>query len=343
MILALVLSIFFSTAEAQNTPHEFWDAVLAKYEELCEASLKNDNAKEILNLKKALDDMLKHPVGKMDDEQTARFQAIQNKHAGISTPETPVNKIDTVVIVKTVPVETVKEVEHIIVTDTVTRIESISKLQIENIFSKKDTTVVMHIYTNNVDMQKASQKSKHSGLTKGESAGKEPRKHTLREKKEKKMLLFAGLDASVYPVFSFGGTVGLGTPAVGGYIKGRSSFTRITPAYQFDNTGEIRPGEYFWGDGTDAKSRSLLTIGAYFGVGKHLCINAGAGWGEYRLLMRDMTGQWAEFKGKSCSGIAFDFGIGYNLGRFRINAGVNNTAFSFFDFEIGVAYNIIDR
>lgn len=322
MLLAFALFLFLSSTPPQPDPVAYWDAVLVQYEKLGQASLNNESPKEINKLKKTLEEMLKSPVGKMNEEQYKRFQEIKARHAGMDSIQYLPGRVDTLVIIQQVPVEKVREIEHIVVTDTVTHFESIGKIQMEHIISHKDTTVIMHVLQN-IDADKAKERSKTPAVN--------------------DFIFFAGLTGGFYPDLSGGATVGVGNSKIGGYIKGRSNLNRISPEYHFEPSGEISPGQYFWGDGTSSVSRIALTAGAYFAVVGNLSGYAGVGWGKNTRYYRDISGYWAELNDTKSSGVSFDFGIGYNPGRFRLFAGVNCTSFSYIDFEIGVAFDIIEH
>lgn len=354
MLLTLVLFLLLSSAQPQPDPVAYWDAVLVQYEKLSEASLKKDNSKEISQLKKTLDEMLKNPIGKMNDEQNKRFLSIKNRHAGIEDIQIPPSRVDTLVIIQQVPVEKIREIEHVVVTDTVTKVEPIGKIQMEHVFSHRDTTVVMHVLSSDNAKSSSSVRKASSQIKTSEPASPNAPKamdspkiesivKTGAETSSGGLLLFAGLAAAPYPDFSAGGVIGAGTSKIGGYIKGRGNFNAVNPAYSFDSSGQIAPGQYFWGDGTRSLSRIALTTGAYFAIVGKLSAYAGAGWGRSCLYYRDITGQWAELKDVKSSGVALDAGVGFNPGRFRIFAGVNCTSFSYIDFEIGVAFDIIKR
>jgi len=325
MILTFVMLFFLASSEPQLDPVSYWDAVLVQYEKLSEASLKNENAKEISRLKKTLDEMLKQPVGKMNEEQIRRFQAIKKRHAGIDIPDSPPARVDTLIIIQQIPVEKIREIEHIVVTDTVSRIEQLGKIQMEHVFSKRDTTVVMHVVHPSAEQYRPSEQAKAC------------------DTKNKSFIMYAGLAGTVYPTFSGGGVFGIGKPKIGGYFKGCSNFNSVKPAYQFDASGEIAPGTYFWGDGTGSLSRMTFTAGAYFTIAGIFGGYAGAGWGKHSRYYRDISGNWAELKDDKSSGLSLDVGIGLNPGRFRIFAGVNCTSFHYFDVEIGVAFDIIKK
>lgn len=140
--------------------------------------------------------------------------------------------------------------------------------------------------------------------------------------------------AGVYPQFSYGLMLGY-VKRFGGYVKFRSDFVSVTPAYSCDRYG-ITDGGVIWTTGAQLKSRLLATGGALFRVAKWLYPYVGAGYGSRNVYWRDCERQWAQVMDFSCKGIELEVGAIFKFGPVAISAGVSNTALKYSEVEVGV-------
>jgi len=267
-------------------------------------------------LKQSLDELLRNPVGNMNDTQKNRFDLLRARYSGV-VPATIPQKTDTVFIVSQPIIETIQKVEHITVIDTVTKIENVGIIKVENSFQRNDTTVVIHEYH-----------APTVSPSKMKTETRESKPKARVERKPVKMML--ALSAAFAPDFSFGGAVGLGGQNFGGYIKARSNFKN--PGFDYEQES-VKP---IWTSGSESFSRTTLTAGAYFRIAGNFRLYAGAGYGENGLYFQDVNGSWARISDYSSRGLSFDLGGYYDIGRLRIILGASTTEFKYYDFEAGV-------
>lgn len=319
-ILVFILTLLLSAAPDIQAPQDakvYWDNVLMHYEQLCDACLAGESDARITRLKKSLDKVLANPVGHMDADQQERFAAIRRRITG-SQPQ-DVDKKDEVggtpdtvplplIIIREVPKEIVREIEHITVVDTIRQIQNISKVEVEHVYSHKDTVVLMHSYS----------------APAAASAIK-------AERGRDNIMLLASV--GVVPDLSFGAMAGYGSK-IGAYAHFRSNFTASKDDYACSAEGLTAKGAYVWTTGRDCLSRHVATVGAWYDVFKGIMPYVGAGYGSCVYSWEDIDGRWARISDCSMCGFSCEAGIVFSIGQLRMGAGVCTTSFHYCDMNI---------
>lgn len=306
MLISLFLSAFVALSSPQTDSISYWNGVLECYERLCDACIGNKDSKTIANIKGELDLLLKDPVGKMNGEQQQKFERIRARYQGVNIGNLDRNRIDTIVVIKQIPVEKIREIDHIVVYDTISVNDKISTVVVEHQYSRKDTTIVIHTLRPGAN--------ETSAIATGSALN-----------------WFVGATAGFAPHFSAGIMVGGGTTG-GIYLKARSNFKKINAEYSVD-TGQ----QPFWSTGTAQTSRLVVCAGGLFTLYKGLKMYLGAGYGEKCHYLQDTNERWAEVSNATVRSYALDLGLMYCWKRITIFGGANTTAFKYTDGEVGIA------
>ncbi|MCQ2176317.1 MAG: hypothetical protein MJY41_00065 [Bacteroidales bacterium] len=319
-LLTLILSGILFAAAPQQDARTFWDRVLDKYEALCEACLNHRSTREINTMTKDFNDLLKSPVGKMDEEQTERFVNIQNRYKGIiSLAKAPVDRAETGNLVK---VDTVRRVEHIQVVDTAFIKEVLGQVEILQTSINKDT--IIHLIQYKKEMPEPV-------VAKEEKAPVVP----VPVPPADKISYFILASAGITPDISYGAMVGTLSGRWGGYVKFRSNYSFKTKEYGCNSRGETSGG-IIWTNGKSSFSRLAASVGASFSATPWLIAYAGAGYGIADMLWQDYSGRWARVTDASYTGVLLDLGAAVHLGSLALSVGVNNTGLRYFDLELGI-------
>jgi len=159
-------------------------------------------------------------------------------------------------------------------------------------------------------------------------------KVNITDKKVDEKKIFTQLYAGVYPQMSYGAMFGM-VRKFGWYVKALSDFNFPTAAYECDSAGNTGSGT-IWATGKSAKSRIAITGGALFRAADWCYPYVGAGYGTKGLYWEDIDGKWAKVTDSSCSGVAIDAGVIFNIGMFAFSVGVNNTAFKYTEIQVGL-------
>lgn len=315
--LTLILSALLLIEAPQQDARSFWDRVLDKYETLCEACLNHKSTREINSLSKEFNELLKSPVGKMDEEQTRRFVSIQNRYKGIITlTEVPSSQTEKGNLIK---VDTIRRVEHIQVVDTAFIKEILGQVEILQTSVNKDTIVHIIQYKGKV----------------AEDAGEESPAKIVPPSQKDKASYFILASAGLAPDLSYGAMIGTVVTRWGGYAKFRSNYIFRNKDYDCNSKGESPEG-IIWTNGQSSISRLTATVGAAFCASPYLIAFAGAGYGVSDLLWQDHLGRWARVTDASASGVSLDLGLIAHFGNLAFGAGANCTGFKYFDLELSV-------
>lgn len=316
-LLTLILSTLLVVEAPQQDARSFWDRVLDKYEALCEACLSHRSTREVNSLTREFNELLKSPVGKMDEEQTRRFVSIQNRYKGIiSVADIPAQPEKGNLI----KVDTVRRVEHIQVVDTAFIKEILGQVEILQTSINKDTIVHIIQYKEK-DMPAVEVTEQPVFVT------------AVQPSDDVSCFILASVGLA--PDFSYGATLGTLVGRWGGYVKFRSNYNFKTKDYDCHSDGKTATG-VIWTNGQSSVSRLTATIGATFGATPWLITYAGAGYGISDLFWQDYADKWARVTEASATGISLDLGAAAHFGKLAISAGVNCTGFKYFDFELGV-------
>lgn len=307
---ALLLSLSFTLSAQGKDPLRYWNDVLDRYEMLCNACIEHHSQKEVKSLTSALQEILKSPVGKMNDAQQKRFTDIQKRYRGISS-EVPQAVSPTVHIVQ---IDTVRKIEHVTVVDTVFVKEILGEVAILQQMSRRDT--VVHI------------------LTQPEPDVKAPVHDTIyieripdKGKDRTPLLLLA--EAGVAPELSYGAMLAYGD-RFGAYIKARDSFRHRKGEYTYMD------GDIVWTTGLTDYSRTSITAGGFMSVLPWMKVYTGAGYGIHRLLWEDSDGRWMEVSDASSKGPALNVGIICTCRSLALSIGVDTIIPGHTDLELGI-------
>lgn len=313
--LSILIAVLVSASVfAQNKDAiSYWNEVLDRYEELCNACLEHRSTKEVKSRTHALQEILNSPVGKMTAEQQKRFTSIQNRYKGINETipaiqERPLN------IVK---VDTIRRVEHLTVIDTVFVKEILGEVEILQKMSRRDT--IVHI------------------IRQEDAAVKEPLPDTVyieripapTQKVARIPDITVLAEFGILPTPSYGAMIVIGN-RYGGYAKFRDSFRH--PKVSAHSSSDNR----IWATGLVEHGRTAITAGGMIQAFPWCCLYAGAGYGCHELAWEDANGKWLLIDDGSAKGAALDLGILLNLRSLAVSFGLNYTIPGFTDFELGV-------
>lgn len=146
--------------------------------------------------------------------------------------------------------------------------------------------------------------------------------------------ILAIASASVFPQLSYGLMAGY-VRKIGGYVKFRSDFGSLTPAYECMSDGTVGDS-FFWASGVQKQTRLQATAGMLFRASRSVFPYVGAGYGSRGVYWQDSEGEWAQVKDYSCKGISAEAGFVFKMGPVALSAGVSSTAFKYVEAEIGI-------
>lgn len=147
--------------------------------------------------------------------------------------------------------------------------------------------------------------------------------------------ILASIQAGVFPQISYGFMFGM-VKKYGWYVKALSDFSFPSSSYNCTSNGEIEEGGYIWTEGSNKKSRLVLTAGGMFRVSRWCYPYVGVGYGLRGLYWKDFQDEWVKVTDKSCAGVALDAGVALKFGKVALTIGVNNTAFKYTEAEVGI-------
>lgn len=215
-----------------------------------------------------------------------------------------------------VPTQQEPQPERITIRDTVITERDLGRIEVEHVFSRRDTVVVIpgsHPGGSTVvPLQKIP-------------AGPRP------------LHGFVLAQAAVYPDLSYGAMLGLGGAVWGGYLRFGSNFRPATSDYDCRSDGTSVSGP-IWTSGARAVSRLSLAGGAWLQCTDRLKCYAGAGFGRRTVCWQDTTGAWARVTDYSAAGLALDAGVILEFGRFCLSLGGEAVAFRQFSVLAGAGF-----
>lgn len=298
-ILAFVLSL--SLFAQDNGALRYWNEVLDRYEQLCNACLEHRSSKEVKSRTSALQDILKKPVGRMTESQQQRFESIQKRYKGI-TKDTPAATF-TETPLHIVQVDTVRRIEHLTVVDTVFVKEILGEVAILQQMSRRDT--IVHIIR---------QEELESARPVNDTVYIE-RVAEHRFKSAQRPSLFLLAEAGILPDPSYGILLASGD-RYGAYIKALDSF------HHPETSQSIMSGENVWTTGRADSGCTMLTAGGVMQVLPWARIYAGAGYGRHDLVWEDFNGRWLSITDASSKGLAIDSGFLFNYQSLAFSIGI---------------------
>lgn len=124
----------------------------------------------------------------------------------------------------------------------------------------------------------------------------------------------------------------------GGYVKAKYSFSSLSTDVTVDDAGVVEgTSAKAWFTGADKSERFSITAGALYRITLPLYAYAGIGYGNKTLAWEMADGEWAEAADHSSKGFESEIGAIYRYKEFAISLGVENTAFKYWEFNVGVA------
>lgn len=315
MSIMLALTISLSLFGQDRDAVRYWNEVLDRYEQLCNACLEHRSTREVKNSTDALQEILKKPVGSMTAEQQRRFTSIQRRYKGISE-EVPTIVEQPLNIVK---IDTVRRVEHVKVIDTVFVKEILGEVAILQQMSRRDT--VVHIIR-----QDETPAPLHTVDTVYIEHSPLP---VRKAPKEVGVSILAELGA--LPIPSYGAMVAIGNGnGFGGYLKFCDSFHHPSVSGQCSSSDNV------WTTGKVEMGRTSFTAGGMMKMLPWCSLYAGAGYGIYELAWEDANGRWLSVEDGSGQGLALDLGVLCSYRFLAFSFGVNYTSPRFADLEFGI-------
>lgn len=311
-ITALLVSI--SVFAQSKDAYRYWNEVLDRYEQLCNACLEHRSTKEVKSKTASLQEILKTPVGMMTSEQQKRFISIQNRYKGI-TESLPAVQERPLSIVK---VDTVRRVEHVTVIDTVFVKEILGEVEILQHMSRRDT--VVHIIRQDDTVTKPSIP---------DTVFVERVPVPLRKDHTKTYDVFVLASAGITYTPSCGVMIAMGGE-YGGYVKFRDSLRHPKTTSICSSTDQI------WTTGLTEDGRTAVTAGGMYKIFPWCNVYAGAGYGCYELAWEDANGKWLHIEDGSGKGAALDLGLLIHHRFLSASFGINYTVPGLMDLEFGI-------
>lgn len=212
------------------------------------------------------------------------------------------------------------QVEHFTVTDTVVVERDLGRIEIEHVFSRRDTMVII------------SGTPQESNVA---TTARPERRTTPREPQP--IMGFVLAQVSILPDLSYGVMLGLGASRWGGYVSGRSNFH--LPEFDYDclSDGSTAFGQ-IWSSGQRSVGRYTFTGGAWFKLANWLSVFAGAGYGSRRICWQDAKGNWARVTDYSATGVVAEAGVLFQPGRIALSLGGEAIAFRQFALTLGAGF-----
>ena len=124
----------------------------------------------------------------------------------------------------------------------------------------------------------------------------------------------------------------------GGYVKAKYSFTSLSTDATVDDAGVVEgSSSKAWFTGADKSGRFSVTAGALYRIILPLYAYAGIGYGNKTLAWEMADGRWAEAADHSTKGFESEIGAIYRYKDYAVSLGVENTAFKYWEVNVGVA------
>lgn len=314
LLTILMLCTWSLCLNAQNQGAvPYWDQVLNRYEQLCDAISTKQSASDIKKRTEELQQQLKTPVGSMTQAQRKRFEQIQMRFKGISQ-SSPSKAESTSHIIQ---VDTIRSVEYRTVIDTVFVKEILGEVAILQQMSRKDT--VVHIIHQEPAIKEV--------VTHDTIYLERSRKPSTLKKQRHPIYILASAgitpDRSIGVMLAYGGRLGV-------YLKGRSSFHSPRTSFQIQDKQPV------WANGKTDQGRWAVTAGGFIQTTKWLNIYLGAGYGVYKKAWQDVQGNWGEVLKASHRGLALDGGLMVRYRHLVVSVGTDITDLGYADLDLGI-------
>lgn len=330
---------FFCSGICQAQQQSVWDAVLDRYELICERCLELKKSQEsgkilekesISSLRTQLA-MLRNNLFEVQDQmskaQKARFDMIRQRFEDRFTTMPNLQKKTTSKVVAPLPEKKKQKIVLDVPQDSTSRI----------VRTGIDTLPIVHANTFGTKAMLSSPPTRLIIPA--------PYHNLMPPKPEIRYLI--GLQGTIYPLKSFGMMLGVltetkGTISLGGYAKCLSDFKfkGITPSYFCKSDGTTPDGKKVWTDGETAGRRFSAAAGVLMSVGRYCGFNLGVGYGSARHYIKDISGNWVQISDKSASGFAVEIGALFFPGKhFWANIGISTTVFRYFEPQLAFGFS----
>ena len=124
----------------------------------------------------------------------------------------------------------------------------------------------------------------------------------------------------------------------GGYLKAKYSFSSLSTDATVNDAGVVEgTSSKAWFTGEDKSGRFSVTAGALYRIILPLYAYAGIGYGNKTLAWEMADGRWAEAADHSAKGFESEIGAIYRYKDYAVSLGVENTAFKYWEVNVGVA------
>ncbi|MBO4743088.1 MAG: hypothetical protein J5533_05585 [Bacteroidales bacterium] len=140
---------------------------------------------------------------------------------------------------------------------------------------------------------------------------------------------------TINPQVSCGLSAGVRPGVLGGYVSAFCGFGAKPSEYICRSDGTTSFGR-IWTSGESSSSSITASAGLLAGLGKHVCLNLGAGYGESDTYWQDTMGRWSKVEDLSLQGVSAEIGCIVKLGRVALAAGASTIAFRTLGARVGV-------
>lgn len=140
---------------------------------------------------------------------------------------------------------------------------------------------------------------------------------------------------TINPQVSYGLLAGVRPGFLGGYVSAFCGFGAKPSEYICRSDGTTSFGR-IWTSGESSRSSITVSAGLLAGLGKHVCLNLGAGYGESDTYWQDTMGRWSKVEDLSLQGVSAEIGCIVKLGRVALAAGASTIAFRTLGARVGV-------
>ena len=140
---------------------------------------------------------------------------------------------------------------------------------------------------------------------------------------------------TINPQVSCGLSAGVRPGVLGGYVSAFCGFGSKPSEYICRSDGTTSFGR-IWTSGESSSSSITASAGLLAGLGKHVCLNLGAGYGESDTYWQDTMGRWSKVEDLSLQGVSAEIGCIVKLGRVALAAGASTIAFRTLGARAGV-------
>lgn len=337
LIICLSIFLLSSLNFGSSARVRDWDAVLDKYERLCDRCLelkKQEKAgqavskralRQLMKELSSLKNELKEGSGKMSIAQRERFQRIRSKilseptQVPVSSPS--ISSVATVAAASfpapsppSPPASPTPEPEPELPSGPAPVPQIHVRMPVKAEYNEPDSLRVPQI--------------------------KDAVPATRSQLLGRKFFVSGIASTCIYPKSSFGIMCAVDPTDYlwGAYARFSSNYQSRGYDYDCLSNGDTGSGA-IWTSGESLYSTWLWAVGPCYRLKPWLRVYAGLGYGKVRTYWEDSSGYWARVTDLSPEGLLLDAGSLFSLGKLELNAGISVTAFRLASFHIGIGYN----